>query len=470
GIPVASVWFGSSLAAFENRATWLPFVAGVLLFPVVPILWELWASRRRVVKERKRDSAPKPRILTFSDRMLFRTFGLNALALGIIFGVMPTRAADAVAVRGDWFLEQASGEWVDPARQAVSWLSERAQVLRELERADAMTRVAEEGAEDDDGGSSDDGANPNPNPNPAPVPPGVEAPSRRADRDSAWPHSDDVHPVVQHMPASVQSTWGSVAHYIAANTQGDFDTLRALHAWIGTNIAYDSAALARGEYPPQDADTVFRNRVGVCAGYARLLRAMGTEAGLHVEYIVGVSRDATGAIAGVGHAWNAVELQAGWMLVDVTWDAGHSDGSRFIASYGTNNLGTPPNIFGISHLPENDIWQLRDSPITRSEFSKLPMMRPEFYARGLELLHPDRSQTTVDTEPVIRVRNPGGTSLIATVQDVDTGSDERCRVSGRESLEIGCPMRDGQYRVMLFAADDRLGQHQGVGSLEFNVR
>ncbi|MFT5992510.1 MAG: hypothetical protein ACI82G_001508, partial [Bradymonadia bacterium] len=42
GIPVASVWFGSSLAAFENRATWLPFVAGVLLFPVVPILWELW--------------------------------------------------------------------------------------------------------------------------------------------------------------------------------------------------------------------------------------------------------------------------------------------------------------------------------------------------------------------------------------------------------------------------------------------
>ena len=51
--------------------------------------------------------------------------------------------------------------------------------------------------------------------------------------------------------------------------------LKAAHDWVADRIAYDAPAYAVHKYPPQDAETVFARRVGVCAGYAELLAALG---------------------------------------------------------------------------------------------------------------------------------------------------------------------------------------------------
>ncbi|MCC5633752.1 hypothetical protein LC613_40755 [Nostoc sphaeroides CHAB 2801] len=57
--PVLGVWLGSSLAAYNNRSTSLAVLAGVFLFPILPMLWELRAQSK--------GSQSKERILTWGD-------------------------------------------------------------------------------------------------------------------------------------------------------------------------------------------------------------------------------------------------------------------------------------------------------------------------------------------------------------------------------------------------------------------
>jgi hypothetical protein len=45
--PLLGIWLASSLVAFINGPTLLAVASGILLFPLVPILWDLSGSRKR---------------------------------------------------------------------------------------------------------------------------------------------------------------------------------------------------------------------------------------------------------------------------------------------------------------------------------------------------------------------------------------------------------------------------------------
>ena len=50
GTPLLGFWLASSLAAFLGGPHYLPWVAGLLLFPIIPGFWELydWSHRRKM--------------------------------------------------------------------------------------------------------------------------------------------------------------------------------------------------------------------------------------------------------------------------------------------------------------------------------------------------------------------------------------------------------------------------------------
>ena len=70
--PVLGFWLASSLVAYSNGPTLLSVFSGVLLFPLLPIAWEL-----KVNSSRQRRSQKLPRILTWGDRLILRTLALN---------------------------------------------------------------------------------------------------------------------------------------------------------------------------------------------------------------------------------------------------------------------------------------------------------------------------------------------------------------------------------------------------------
>src|SRR5512143_1915221 len=69
-VPLFGFWLASSLAAYENASQWLALLVGLLLFPLLPVGWDLifaWRQRRK-----DPDTRRKP-ILTRLDRLVLRT-------------------------------------------------------------------------------------------------------------------------------------------------------------------------------------------------------------------------------------------------------------------------------------------------------------------------------------------------------------------------------------------------------------
>lgn len=121
-----------------------------------------------------------------------------------------------------------------------------------------------------------------------------------------------IHPAVANMPSSVETSIASVAQYIVSKESDPVQRIKALHDYVADRIAYDAESYFAGQYPPQDAETVFKTRKSVCAGYAKLLEALGKAAGEEIIYVVGDARTQTSDLSGQGHAWNAARVKGQW--------------------------------------------------------------------------------------------------------------------------------------------------------------
>ncbi|HVD76102.1 MAG TPA: transglutaminase domain-containing protein, partial [Vicinamibacteria bacterium] len=261
--------------------------------------------------------------------------------------------------------------------------------------------------------------------------------------------------------------------FIARAESDPWLRVKALHDYVADRVAYDVPALRSGQFPPQDAETVFRSRRAVCAGYAQLLAALGQATGDEIVVVLGDARADGGDVTGVGHAWNAARIGGRWALIDATWDAGRiapaPDGFR--KEYRTRYLFAPPEVQGVTHFPDEARWQLRDPPLDRGEFFRQPMLRPDFFAEGFELLSPRRSQVTVSGSLEVLLKNPRRRSLVAHSVRSEGGDQADCNVSNGPVTIVRCSfVSPGTYRVQLFSAGWLDRMHWMVGELEVQNR
>jgi transglutaminase/protease-like cytokinesis protein 3 len=271
------------------------------------------------------------------------------------------------------------------------------------------------------------------------------------------------------MPADAERSVESVARYIADRESTPAGRLKAAHDWIADRIAYDAPSYAARHYPPQDARSVFDKRTGVCAGYAQLLAALGSALDLEVVYLTGDARSDGARETGESHAWNAARLDHRWYLIDVTWDSGSVDGTKFEKRYRTDYYLTPPDIFSVNHFPTEARWQLRDAALSRGEFFRQPMMTPAFYAEHRELISPTRSQVTVRGTLEIVMRAPPSLFTSATWRLRGTHERTHCAVRRGELTTVTCPLPSaGAYAVELFSNAQESGDYHYIGEVEAN--
>jgi hypothetical protein len=157
------------------------------------------------------------------------------------------------------------------------------------------------------------------------------------------------------------------------------------------------------------------------------------------------------------HAWNAVQIDGGWYLVDATWDAGHIDGATdsFAWHYSRSFLFTPPEIFLCTHLPEDPRWQLQPRPIGEAQFGALPFLEGEFgkmgfSATGLALV------TQVKGTCKFSIGLPAGWELTSYVYAADkTTTNPTQKVQTRkvgDAMEFEVPFPSaGRYGLSLAA-------------------
>ncbi len=478
GVPALGVWFASSLAAYRNGPVWLVCLCGALLFPGLPLAWEAFAGWRR------RGAARRARALTFWDRLVLRTLLINLVFLSGLLARFPAEGFAALSTRGDWFLDGREDARAEQARVLLFRAADGLEWLYEAARRnpyDSLISRDAERAEDDAipprPGPRAKQREPEPSSEPRvrareeePAPRGGDDGGEDGDALPPWPLPEELHPLVVNMPAEAEESIESVARYIAEGEPVQWRRIKALHDYVADRVAYDAESYVAGRYPPQDAETVFRTHLAVCAGYAQLLAALGEAAGEELVVVSGDARNDGADVTGEGHAWNAAKLGDYWYLIDATWDSGHVSGAAFTKEYETSYLFTPPEVFGVTHYPDKERWQLRDAPVSRGDFFRQPMMHARFYAESLELVSPARSQVSVDDELEILVKNPRRRHFLVNYVPKGGGEKVRCEVEDGVSARFTCAFpRAGTYTVRMFAAAKRVGSYPMVGELEVNA-
>ena len=493
GTPLASVWLASSLAAFANRATWLPVAAGLLLFPGLPLAWD------GIAELRARKDKGKRRFLTFFDRIVLRTLAINLLFLVVLLALFPSRAFVALSTRGDWMLDGHHGPTAERTRRvllgcagAVEWLyrASNDNPYREAKDDDDAKKVdptpVPTGSSGSSGGTSPIGsATPAASASgAAPVddrPENTTEPTRaeptRAEPNARrYPWPAEIHPVVANMPREAEGSIASVGKYIAEREADPMLRVKALHDWVVDRIAYDVPAYVARNVPDHDRDPnhVFRTRVGVCAGYARLLTELGKATGDEILYLTGDARSRESPMEGEPHAWNAARIGGTWYLIDATWDAGHPNDGVFEKHYSTEYLFAPPELFVNSHFPDQDKWQLLERPLSRAEFFRRPVVTPAFVAYGLELVSPDRSQVSTGSSLELVVDNPRSVFILATFEPRSAPQGNMrtdCTTSSQaRQVRARCEFpATGTYDVHLFANDKEAGTYAHVASVQANA-
>lgn len=507
--PVVGFWVASSLAAYLGGPSWMAWTAGALLFPVIPGLWELHYHTHR-------KSTGKP-LLSLFDRLSLRTFGIGLVFLVALLCVYPQKAFISLSTRGDWMLDgvkdprakdarkvlfMAAGglQWlydatknnpykslIDPkARQlAEEETKRREQEAEESKEAKAKqldsllfhpiaqgstdSDATQQGETDEKGDKSDDLLFDPTKPNRDKKKKSLEGialdkPLRM------WPWKQTtLHPVVANMPASAETSIKSVARYIADHEKDPYLRIKALHDYVADRVAYDAENYYAGRYPPQDAETVFRTRKSVCAGYSNLLSALATACNEKIVVVLGDARNETGdGLSPGGHAWNAASIKGNWYLIDATWDSGYITREKgFTKEYKTDYLLVPPNVMIADHFPDQATWQLLANPLSQGEFLRRPMLRPSFQVANLSLIDPTRAQNETESSAVAVIKNPSKHWLMASLEEGGAkivSSDSYNSETAR--FEFKLPDK-GTYRVNMFTNDSQYGSYDFVGSVDF---
>lgn len=176
---------------------------------------------------------------------------------------------------------------------------------------------------------------------------------------------------------------------LTADVDDPVHQVTVIHDWIAEKITYDVILAAKDRRPPETWEGTLQKGSTVCSGYSRLFQKMCELAGFRCEFIAGYSRgielEGPDSLLEEDHAWNAVEIDGEWHLVDVTWAAGSVSGTEFKRQFSHNYFFLPPREFLHTHFPGDPRWQLIDSPITKVDFAKLPRLNGRFFNFGLEM-------------------------------------------------------------------------------------
>lgn len=194
------------------------------------------------------------------------------------------------------------------------------------------------------------------------------------------------------------------------------EKVRSIFVWITHNIKYDyrkfkknlkgggrtrisgrskkEIELKKKKIKERKIYKVYSSGKGVCEDYSMLFQAMCSAVGIKSVYITGKTRTNPSKIGYFPnrskHAWNAVKIDGKWFLVDATWAAGDVDSrsGKFHKQFEEGFFLTSPEIFILSHFPDDPKWQLLPKSMGKKEFSNNVFLHGGAYEFKIESVLP----------------------------------------------------------------------------------
>ena len=256
--------------------------------------------------------------------------------------------------------------------------------------------------------------------------------------------------------------------------------------WIAHNIAFDTVSYFSKNYADQTAEGVFRNRKGVCAGYANLYKYLCDALQLPCEVVRGYAKgygfdDREGALAEVDHAWNAVQIYGHWYLIESTWGAGHLNDQKIFRRELHSYYFLPrPEEMIYHHLPQDEQWQLLRKPIRMEQYLQMPQIRYTFFELNLEIIKP-KNQYSIQLEQdkpyaLVVLKVPNDVYLTAALKLNGENIEGGHRIiPNRVKQQISCyfaPSSLGKHKISIYGKRENAstGTFKSVLNLELDIR
>ena len=182
---------------------------------------------------------------------------------------------------------------------------------------------------------------------------------------------------ILNLPAYNSGNLDSLSQLLTKDFSAQAEKVRAIYVWVANNISYDTqkyfsgrkkiSALSGYEATEEAADNIIRSRKAVCEGYSNLVKALCIRAGIQCEVIEGIGRPHNEDDL---HAWNIINIDGEWKLLDVTWSAGAVDmkNKKYYKNFTDKFFLSDPGEYIKSHYPFDPIWQLLLHPVNRIEY------------------------------------------------------------------------------------------------------
>jgi hypothetical protein len=256
--------------------------------------------------------------------------------------------------------------------------------------------------------------------------------------------------------------------------------------WIACNIGYDTVSYFSGKFDDQSAEGVFRTRKGVCAGYANLYKYLCNQLQMKCEIVSGYSKGygfeyRKNPPVKTDHAWNAVEIDSHWYLMESTWGSGYlNTQNTFEQKMDTYYFLPRPNEMIYHHIPENHRWQLLRTRVELQEFMLMPHLRPLYFEYKIELISP-RNQVHISLLPgkpyaLVLLRAGPDIRFMAdlTLKDKVIEGAQYIMFDKRKQLHrcYFAPCDVGNHKIAIYAkqGDSDLGQYQSALDFMLDIK
>ena len=216
---------------------------------------------------------------------------------------------------------------------------------------------------------------------------------------SAMAQNRSFQEVDRHAASITQkpSDVATLAQQLTEPFASDLEKSRAIFMWIALNVQYDCRKFHNPQRPQIKAtskeeldrkveewqkdqvEKTAKSKKGVCEDYSQLFKAMCDAVGVEAVVIHGNARDfyrPHRSAHNNPHAWNAVKIDGQWHLLDATWAAGYTDPEvkKFSRKLASGFFMPPPAWFAQNHFPDDEKWQLLETPVDKAAFAQQPMI------------------------------------------------------------------------------------------------
>lgn len=132
----------------------------------------------------------------------------------------------------------------------------------------------------------------------------------------------------------------TLAVFLTQKIHRSYDRCYICTRWLTENISYDTQKQVRS------VKDCYIQRIAVCEGYSRALKAMMDTLNISAQYVEGNWTNDS------GHSWNVVYINSRPVYIDVTWAAGYvSSDNAFVKAYNAKWFDTPSSEFALNHIP-----------------------------------------------------------------------------------------------------------------------